>query len=278
MRPVTGTEFAAFYRVGNGTRGNVGADSIAHVAASVIAGIDHVRNPLPATGGVDLETVEDVRRFAPVAFRTQERAVTAEDYATRPSGIRRCSRRRRRSGGRELANRVRHCRSIRQQGSRREVRSRASGTARALPHGGSRPRDRHASFVPVEIAMQVCAKRDYFRADVKRALLDVFSSRILPDGRRGVFHADNFTFGQPIYLSVLYAAAYAVDGVDSVKITVFRRQGTPDPTPLATGVLTFGRLEIARLENSASFPDRGVFRLDVDRWQMMSLSIPRSAI
>jgi len=62
---------------------------------------------------------------------------------------------------------------------------------------------------------------------------------------------------------VLYAAAYAVDGVDSVKITVFRRQGTPDPTPLATGVLTFGRLEIARLENSASFPDRGVFRLDV---------------
>ena len=40
-----------------------------------------MRNPLPATGGVDPESVEEVRRFAPVAFRTQERAVTAEDYA-----------------------------------------------------------------------------------------------------------------------------------------------------------------------------------------------------
>ena len=48
-----------------------------------------------------------------------------------------------------------------------------------------------------------------------------------------------------------------------MKITVFRRQGTPDPKPLITGILPFGRLEIARLENSASFPDRGVFRLDV---------------
>ena len=118
-------------------------------------------------------------------------------------------------------------------------------------------------YVPVEIAMQICAKRDYFRADVKQALLEVFSNRVLPDGRKGVFHADNFTFGQPIYLSVLYAAALAVDGVDTAKVTVFRREGSTDLTPLVTGVLPFGRLEIAQLENSASFPDRGVFRLDV---------------
>ncbi len=264
MRPVTGTEFTAFYRVGNGTRGNVGADSIAHFAASVVAGIDHVRNPLPATGGVDLETVEDVRRFAPVAFRTQERAVTAEDYATMA----------------ERHPQVQQAAAtFRWTGSWRTVFVTVDPFASKNPDAPFDPelpvqleRYRMAGhdleidtprFVPVEIAMQVCAKRDYFRADVKRALLEVFSSRILPDGRKGVFHADNFTFGQPIYLSVLYAAAYAVDGVDSVKITVFRRQGTPDPTPLATGVLTFGRLEIARLENSASFPDRGVFRLDV---------------
>ena len=40
-----------------------------------------VRNPLPAQGGVEPETIEDVRQRAPAAFRTQERAVTEADYA-----------------------------------------------------------------------------------------------------------------------------------------------------------------------------------------------------
>jgi hypothetical protein len=118
-------------------------------------------------------------------------------------------------------------------------------------------------YVPVEIDMQVCARREYFRSDVKRALLELFSSRVLPDGRHGVFHSDNFTFGQPIFLSRLYAAAYSVNGVETVRISKFQRQGTPDATPLASGRLDFGRLEIARLENSADCPERGVFRLDV---------------
>ena len=59
--------------------------------------------------------------------------------------------------------------------------------------------------------MFVCVKPDYFRSHVKEGLRDLFSSRTLPDGRRGVFHPDNFTFGQPVYLSSLYAAAQSVD-------------------------------------------------------------------
>jgi hypothetical protein len=57
----------------------------------------------------------------------------------------------------------------------------------------------------------------------------------LPDGRRGVFHPDNFTFGQPVYLSQIYAAAQAIDGVASVDVTQFERQGRPEP--LAAGGL-----------------------------------------
>ena len=37
-------------------------------------------NPLPAVGGVDPEAMEQVRQFAPQAFRVQERAVTPADY------------------------------------------------------------------------------------------------------------------------------------------------------------------------------------------------------
>jgi hypothetical protein len=92
-------------------------------------------------------------------------------------------------------------------------------------------------------------------------LLQIFSNRILPDGRKGVFHPDNFTFGQPVYLSPLYAAAMAVSGVASVKITAFQRQGMPSTEALDKGFLSLGRLEIARLDNDPDFPERGILRL-----------------
>jgi len=119
-------------------------------------------------------------------------------------------------------------------------------------------------FVPLEIEMHVCVKPNYFRSDVKAALLRLFSNQTQLDGRRGVFHPDNFTFGQPVYLSRLYAAAQAVSGVDAVLIPIFQRQGTPDQKALDDGKLTLGRLEIARLDNDPNFPERGVFRLNLE--------------
>jgi hypothetical protein len=116
-------------------------------------------------------------------------------------------------------------------------------------------------FVPLEVEMRVCLKPDYFRADVKAALLDVFSNRILADGRRGLFHADHLTFAQPIYLSSLYAAAQGVEGVASVEVTTFQRQDRPNRDAFDKGRLELGRLEIARLDNNPNFPDRGVLRL-----------------
>src|SRR5690606_17793785 len=61
-------------------------------------------------------------------------------------------------------------------------------------------------FVPLDIALTVCVKPGYFRAHAKAALLEIFSSRDLPDGRRGYFHPDNFTFNQRVYLSPIIAA------------------------------------------------------------------------
>jgi hypothetical protein len=118
-------------------------------------------------------------------------------------------------------------------------------------------------FVSLEVEMEVCVKPDYFRGDVKAALLEVFSNGVLPDGSLGVFHPDNFTFGGTVYLSTLYAAAQAVDGVESVRVTVFGRLGVTDPIPLASGELRLNRLEIARLDNDPNFPERGVFKLEM---------------
>jgi hypothetical protein len=265
-RPTAGTTFTATYRIGNGARGNVGAGAIAHVA-SATPGIIGVRNPLPATGGIDAESVEEVRRFAPVAFQTQERAVTAGDYA-------------------RMAER--HERVQRAAGSFRWTGSWRTAFVTVDPLVGDDDtiegdlgvavtqrleRYRMAGvdirvdtprYVPLKIEMTVCVRRDYFRADVKRALLERFSSTVQPDGRRGLFHPDEFSFGQPVYLSGLYAAASEVDGVETVEVTTFERQGTPDPGPLDTGKLDFDRLEIARLDNDPSLPERGVFSLTME--------------
>ena len=112
-------------------------------------------------------------------------------------------------------------------------------------------------FVALEIDLHVCVAADHFRSDVERELFDILSNRDLPDGRRGLFHPDNFTFGQPVYLSAIYAAAHQVTGVESVEVRTFQRLGVADGTALESGRLDIDRLEIARLDNDRNFAEHG---------------------
>jgi hypothetical protein len=116
-------------------------------------------------------------------------------------------------------------------------------------------------FVPLEIEVFVCVKPGYYQSEVRTALQEVLSNRLLPDGRRGLFHPDNFSFGQAVYLSPIYAAAQAVPGVASLQITKFRRQGIAATEAGAVGRLDMLRLEIAGLDNDPDFRERGVLEL-----------------
>lgn len=98
---------------------------------------------------------------------------------------------------------------------------------------------------------------------MRRGLLAVLGSRLLPNGQRGLFHPDNFSFGQTVYLSPLYAAARTVAGVASVQVLRFTRQDEDDPQPLADGFMRLGRLEIARLDNDPNYPEHGVLRFEL---------------
>ena len=84
QRPAAGQLFEAVYRVGNGRAGNVGAEAIRHIVLRErLSGVELApRNPLPAQGGRDPEPMEDVKLYAPHAFRRRlERAITPDDYA-----------------------------------------------------------------------------------------------------------------------------------------------------------------------------------------------------
>ena len=257
-RPDPDTAFDAVYRIGNGTAGNVGAEAIAHIVSTADGAFGGVRNPLPAAGGVAPEDIEAARRDAPQAFRTQERAVTAADYAAaaeRRPEVQHAAATFRwtgswytvfltpdRFGGGEVdapfATRLRrHLERFRMAGYDLDVRT---------------PR-----FVPLDVALHICVRPDYFRALVLRAVEQVLSADVLPDGSLGVFHPDNFSFGDSIYLSRIIAAAQAVEGVDAVRPDRFKRLVGASATSLPEGVIAIGDLEIAQLANNPNFRERG---------------------
>jgi hypothetical protein len=260
-RPETGTVFTATYRVGNGVAGNVGAGALAHVV-TLNGAISGATNPLAAAGGVDPERADAVRRDAPEAYLVQERAVTAADYASvseRDQDVQRAAA------------------TFRWTGSWHTVfvtADRIGGTAVDAPFkaelcdflepyrmAGYDLEVDGPRFVPLEVGLLVCCEPDYFRAHVQAAVLDVLSSRVRADASLGFFHPDRFTFGGPVYLSAIVAAAQGVEGVQSVTPLVFQRQRDDASSALDTGVLTMDRLEIARLDDDPSFPEHGVLEL-----------------
>ena len=262
--PAACTSFTATYRVGNGTKGNVGADALYHIVSRDDR-IEAINNPVPAAGGVDAETIEDIRQKASGSFTMQERGVTPEDY-------------------KDIAKRYHEVRQanavIRWTGSWYTVFlvvERAGGMAiddafkqelhQYMEHFCMAGGDLvivEPIYVPLEIAMTVCIQSNYLPGDVKEALLKVFSNRLWPDGVKGMFYTDNYTFGQTIYLNDFLLAASTVPGVASVKeITKFQRQGVPG-SGLKDGEITLDWREIARLDNDPHYPEHGLLYINVE--------------
>lgn len=265
--PAAGRQFTAEYRQGNGTTGNVGAEAIHHLVYRLQKpdGIDGVRNPLPADGGTDPEPINEVKLFAPSAFRQQQqRAITPDDYARlaeRNPKIQRAAARLCWTGsGYEMQVAID---PVGNAALNDELRLEIERELYRFRRIGHELRIVAPHYIPLDIALEVGVKPDYLRGPVKAALLAVFSNRLLADGRHGFFHPDRLTFGDGIYLSQLVAAAQAVTGVDSVRVTRLQRQFELPNHELENGVLPLGPLMVARCDNDPDFPEQGRFELTV---------------
>jgi hypothetical protein len=87
MIPSNGSRIAVTYRVGGGTVGNIVTGSIETQKQVVVDGLDFTvpityRNHSKGEFGYDGDTIDDIRRKLPRWVRTQNRAVTGEDYKT----------------------------------------------------------------------------------------------------------------------------------------------------------------------------------------------------
>lgn len=267
-RPAGQTAFVAEYRVGNGAAGNVGAEAIRHLILRdglLSGGRVVVRNPLPAQGGAEPERLAAIRLLAPqAAHAVRECAATAADYAELaqrafPELLQRASARLHWTGtcyevvvaidprGAPEAT-PELCRRVREH---LEQYRRINHELTVIP----------ARYVPLELALAVEVRPGYQRGHVRAELLDSFSARELPGGRRGLFHPDNLSFGDDLFVSPLVAAALAIPGVADARVVGLRRCYGPGGDALQEGVLRIGPYEIARLENDPAFPERGRLQL-----------------
>ncbi|MCL7375256.1 putative baseplate assembly protein [Streptomyces sp. 35G-GA-8] len=275
-RPRPGARLELRYRLGGGKAGNVGAEAINHLVlcrdpeasdAGDPMPVAGVRNPLPAVGGTEPEPIDQVRQLAPLDLkRSRLRAVTAEDYAALAAGL---------PGVRRAAAEIRWTGSVQE----------AHIAIDALGNGDPSPelldsvsyalesyrRIGHdlvvgpARNVPLDIALTVCAEPGRQHGQILAELYRLLGPGRLSGGRLGFFHPDALTFGEPVRLSRLVAAAAAVQGVESARVTRLIRLFDEDPDndiALEEGVLRLGPLEIARCDNDPDRPENG--RLSIE--------------
>jgi hypothetical protein len=276
LRPPDGANITAKYRVGGGTVGNVGADTLVQPHPPEATPSDwliKVTNPLAATGGRDLESREYARRVAPATFKRPLVAVTTADYQARVQEFTNLD-------GRRPVQRANA--AFRWSGSwlsvtlgvdpagaealssqlRTDLLSYLDGVRLAgydLDIAG-------ATSVPIDLAIGFCVVAGFFPAAVEQGILQVLSNADLAGGGKGFFHSDNFSFGDDLHVSKLHKAVMSVAGIESARITRLARlhaANTDGETQLnlAQGFLAIGPSEIVQLDNDRNFPERGVLSL-----------------
>jgi hypothetical protein len=268
----------ARYRIGNGPQGNLGRDSLAHVVKPDVVPADwpdvvRVRQPLPANGGTAPETIEEVRQLAPRAFHAETfRAVTEEDYeaaALKLPAVAAAKCTFRWTGSWHTVFVAVHPRNpadlVTAPGGRTRLSDGLAGKLRThltrYKLAGYDLEVLSARYVPLELAVRVCVAPGHFRGDVLEGVGRALSNRRFASGEVGFFHPSRFLFGQPVYLSRIYALVERVEGVESAVVSVFQRYWDGDGGELGNGVLSLGEGEIARLDNDPSFSENGVLHL-----------------
>ena len=263
--PPPGSEITISYRVGCWAEGNVGRDTL--TGFKYVDSIESVTNPLPSIGGIDPERIEEVMMLAPKSIKKDlflYRAITPEDYemaakSYTENNVQMIGRAKARfvwtgswytvfvsidpSGTVKMSNELKN--NLEKYLNRRKL-------------SGYDLKIEPAVYVPLEIKLRICIKKNYFAKDVKEVLEDALSSKAF-------FHPDNFTFGDAVLASRLYRAIEMIPGVDSAEILVFKRFREPETATIGNrkeGSIPVGELEIARLDNDSNYPENGVLTFE----------------
>ena len=255
--PPVDTWFHVIYRLGNGARGNLPPDVITHLDPTV-GFVAAIRNPLPSSGGVEPESVDEARRLAPDEFRAiTYRAVRPEDYAEaaeRLPWVQRAGARLRWTGS-WLAAFVTadpHDASSLSPAQAAQLHDHLDRFRQA----GREVRIRPPRYADLDLSIHVCVEPDAYAGQVHAAI-----RAALFQGPRAFFHPDRFTFGTPLDRSELEAAIQAVPGVRAIDKAWLRRRRRTAWKLFVDLQWRPAAEEVVRVTDDPRFPERGTLQL-----------------
>ncbi len=264
-----GAIVACEYQFGEPLEGNVGADRIIGFdvdsidSAPVGLQIRSCWNPFDVIDGKDREPVSEIIRRVPEAYRSRQlRAVTLADYVARAEEITGVSRAAARYAWTGSWRTVRV--TIDPVGTLEltdELRRQVFEYLEAVRLIGEDLEIRPPKFVPLKIKVSLCAAPDVWIEDIRFVLEQEFSAGWTPDGRRGFFHPDQWTFGQTIHASQIIGHALLVSGVEHLINVAIKRRNSPVPATDSFTKVAYN--EIIEVLNDPDQIERGTITFDV---------------
>lgn len=281
--PAPGTQFFAQMRLGGGAAGNVGANRIARVVIrqNALIAIDGVRNPMPAMGGTDPESIEQAKLLAPHAYlKNQPRALIASDYS--------------RLAQAQFSDRIQSIYgALRHAGTFAwvdvaldpksdvlEAQQLVRDVQQYLDHVrkiGHLVRVTLQTSVPVDLRLRVKVDPRFPQQAVHGAIVARLSDQPLEDGKLGFFHPDRMTLGQSIHSNAIVHEVMQVSGVITVSVIYFGRiEDKASPPKAGTTAdsrqtkwdefeLPLGPLEVATLDRNRKCGGRLTLELEGGR-------------
>jgi hypothetical protein len=117
------------------------------------------------------------------------------------------------------------------------------------------------NYLSLDLSIEVCADDGWFEGDVEAGVVQALSGTNCPNGARGFFFADRFSFGTPLYRSRLEAAIQGAPGVKGVHTIQYRQRGAFADFRDLPDAVTPAPTQILRVENDPSWPERGTIRV-----------------
>ncbi|MFL6120437.1 baseplate J/gp47 family protein [Actinophytocola sp.] len=264
-RPPVGTgNVRAGYRTCRGAAGNVAAGTITS-ATTQVPSLRSVVNPGAAAGGGDAERSDHAIRYAPFAFRSTNRAVTASDYVALAQRTGTVAKVRARSLSWNQIDLFVAPTGDTLRPIPEALRNRLLGYFEDKRMAGTLVRVLDAQAVAIDISVELVVD-ERFVADAVVAGVEKAVA--------GLLAFDTVDFGHTLFQSDVFAAAESVDGVLGATVGRFRRQDRP-ALDLEAELARFNLPPLAQLpaflRDAVSVDVSGDGRIDIGEFEIPAI-------
>ena len=238
--PSSGAKIEANYRIGGGKYANVGACEISQIiSAEEIPTTAKIYNKRPAVGGEDRETIQHAIKHAPQQFRSRERAVTENDLITLTK------------------RRFKGCKAKAKYSSwnyidlyfapagggiaTSELKREITDYLEDKKMIATIIRVEDPSYVNIKIKGNIDVMANFVNEEIQYKVKETIQD---------LFKFERLDFEQNLYLSKVYEAIEAMDGVRNVYIERFTREDDLSKNEIApNGVIEMNRNEIPEIKD-----------------------------